>query len=79
MPKVRRIHSILASLTLSGLVLAACGPEQPLAVAPSKPPEFVLAPRIVDQAGAYRNFLDRASPTSPSFSCPLSTSPSLPD
>lgn len=68
MPNIRRIHAAFAGLALAGLALAACGPEKPLAVAPSKPPEISLAPRIVDQAGAYRNFIDRASSISPSFS-----------
>ena len=68
MPKIRRIHAAFAGLALAGLAVAACGPEKPLAVAPSKPPEISLAPRIIDQAGAYRNFIDRASSISPSFS-----------
>lgn len=68
MPKVRQFHAALTALALSGLVLSACGPEKPLAVAPSKPPEIALAPRIIDQAGAYRNFIDRASSISPTFS-----------
>ena len=48
------------------LVLAACSPT-PLTVAASKPPEIVIGPRIIDQAGAYRNFIDRTTAISPNF------------
>lgn len=61
-------RSRLAALALAGLSLAACGPERPApTIAPSKPPEITLGARIVDQAGAYRNFIDRASSISPAF------------
>lgn len=67
MPKSRHLNLTLAGIALAGLSLAACGPEKPLTVAPSKPPEISLAPRIIDQAGAYRNFIDRTSAISPAF------------
>jgi hypothetical protein len=63
----KTLRSGLAAIALAGLGLAACGPEKPLAVAPSKPPEISLAPKIIDQAGAYRNFIDRTSSISPAF------------
>lgn len=67
MHKSRKLHLTFAGLALAVLALAACGPEKPLAVAPSKPPEVALGPKIIDQAGAYRNFIDRASSISPAF------------
>lgn len=67
MPKFRRLHLTFAGLAAAGLALSACGPEKPLAVAPNKPPEITLAPRIIDQAGAYRNFMDRVTAISPAF------------
>lgn len=61
-------RSRLAFMALAGLALAACGPEKPVpTVAPSKPPEITVGARIVDQAGAYRNFIDRTSSISPAF------------
>ncbi len=61
-------RSRLTAIAFTGLILAACGPEKPaLSVAPSKPPEVTVGARIVDQAGAYRNFIDRTSAISPAF------------
>ncbi len=64
----KSLHLTLAALALATPLLSACGPERPApTIAPSKPPEVTVGPRIVDQAGAYRNFIDRVSAISPSF------------
>lgn len=65
MSKLMRLRASLAALALAGL--SACGPEKPLVVTPSKPPEVGVGPRIIDQAGAYRNFIDRTTAISPGF------------
>ena len=67
MSRLTKTGLCLAGLT--ALALVACGPTKaPLAVGPSKPPEIVVGSRIVDQAGAYRNFIDRTTGISPGFS-----------
>ncbi|OXE35853.1 MAG: hypothetical protein CGW95_11390 [Phenylobacterium zucineum] len=55
--------SILASVALSLLVLAGCAsePAAPLPVAPPPPPVVRLAPAILEQASAYRTYMDRAA------------------
>lgn len=61
-------RSRLTAIAFTGVILTGCGPEKPaLSVAPSKPPEVTVGARIVDQAGAYRNFIDRTSAISPAF------------
>ncbi|OYU69459.1 MAG: hypothetical protein CFE28_05235 [Alphaproteobacteria bacterium PA2] len=56
--------SIASSAALAVLFLAGCAsdPGTPLAVAPSPPPAVVrLAPAILEQASAYRTYMDRTS------------------
>lgn len=68
MSQVSRTLTKLAGLAAIALVVAACSPtNDPLSAARSKPPEIVIGPRIIDQAGAYRNFLDRTTAISPAF------------
>ena len=66
MSQASRTVITLAGLAAMALALAACSPT-PLTVAASKPPEIVIGPRIIDQAGAYRNFVDRTTAISPNF------------
>lgn len=66
MSQASRTITTLSGLAAMALVLAACSPA-PLTVAASKPPEIVIGPRIIDQAGAYRNFIDRTTAISPAF------------
>lgn len=62
------VRMTLAVLAMTWPLLASCGPERPApTVAPSKPPEVTVGSRIIDQAGAYRNFIDRVSSISPNF------------
>ena len=55
--------SIISSAALVALFLAGCASDAkaPLPVAPSPPPPVVrLAPAILEQASAYRTYMDRA-------------------
>ena len=58
------------SAVLAALVLAACSSAPPKVAPPPPappPPPVVLAPRLVEQASAYRYYLDHASAITPNF------------
>lgn len=62
--------SIFSSAALAVFLLAGCAsqPDAPLPVAPSPPPAVVrLAPAILEQASAYRTYMDRVTATNPAF------------
>jgi hypothetical protein len=52
-------------------ILAGCSQAPPappvIAVAPPPPPSVSLSPRLVEQASAYRGYVDRAAQISPAF------------
>jgi len=52
-------------------ILAGCAqpppPPAPIAAAPPPPPSVSLSPRLVEQASAYRAYVDRAARISPAF------------
>jgi len=69
--KIRTPLSLAALLALS--LLAACAEQKPVAAppapppAPPPPPSVSLAPRLVEQAAAYRYYMSRVSTISPAF------------
>lgn len=65
----RKLKSALCGI-VAFTFLAACSSPQPppLAVAPSPPPLVVkLAPHLIEQASAYRAYMDRAVKITPDF------------
>ena len=58
----------LAALA-SAVVLAACSSPAPppVAAAPPPPPAVSLSPRVIEQAAAYRAYVDKATAISPAF------------
>ena len=65
------ISASRAGLTASAIVLAAvltaCAePPAPKAVV-APPPPITLAPKLIEQASAYRYYMDRASKITPAF------------
>ena len=67
---VRRILSFAAAAAAA--LLAACSQAPPpaaapVAVAPPPPPGVSLSPRLVEQASAYRVYVERATKISPAF------------
>jgi len=67
---VRRTLSLAA--VAAAVLLSACAekapPPAPVAVAAPPPPAVSLSPRLVEQAAAYRGYVDRAAQISPAFS-----------
>lgn len=65
-----RFAPALAALALAA-VLAACGPEKPAPYIPPPPPPppppITLAPRLIEEASAWRGYMARANAISPDF------------
>ena len=69
----------LAAIAMSA-ALAACAekaPPPPVAAAPPPPPPVSLSEKLVEQASAYRAYIDRASVISPAFTDGASVASSL--
>jgi hypothetical protein len=61
-----RLLALAAVVTTA--ILAGCAePKPPPAPPPPPPPAVSLSPRLIDQASAYRAYVDRASLISPAF------------
>ena len=59
---------LAASATAFALLVASCAaPPSPTAPAPPPAPPVTLAPRLVEQAAAYRYYMDKAAAISPAF------------
>jgi hypothetical protein len=63
--KIKRLGPAMAAVAL----LAACAAPAPppIAVVPPPPPAVSLSPRVVEQASAYRAYVDKAAAISPGF------------
>lgn len=65
-----RFAPALAALALAA-ALAGCGPESPAPYvpppAPPPPPPITLAPRLIEEASAWRGYMTRANAISPDF------------
>lgn len=62
-------------------ILAGCAqpppPPAPIAIAPPPPPSVSLSPRLIEQASAYRVYVDRATQITPAFTDAASIALSL--
>ena len=65
------ISASRAGLTASAIALAAiltaCAEPPAPKSAPPPPPPIALAPKLIEQASAYRYYMDRASAIAPGF------------
>ena len=65
------ISASRAGLTASAIALAAiltaCAEPPAPKSAPPPPPPIALAPKLIEQASAYRYYMDRASKITPAF------------
>ena len=78
MPSISAIRSSLVAATLAALT-AACAEAPPPVIAPPPPaaPSVTLSPRLIEQAAAYRRYMDRATGIAPSFADGASIAQSL--
>lgn len=57
----------LAGIALIAFVLASCKSEPPLPPPPPPVPPITLAPKVIEQASAYRYYITRATALTPDF------------
>jgi hypothetical protein len=63
--QVRR--AIAAAAVACAAVLASCAEPPPVVTPPPAPPPVALSPKLIEQAAAYRRYVQTASAISPSF------------
>lgn len=62
-----RLAARLPIAALLALVVASCAAPPPVIAPPPPAPPVVLAPRLIEMASAYRNYMVRAAGVSPTF------------
>ena len=66
MTKAPRAALSAAAIAFSAILASCAEPPPPVAVAPP-PPAVSLSPKLVEQAAAYRYYMDKAAAISPAF------------
>ena len=78
MPSYSALRSGLAAVALAALAAACAEPPPPVITPPPPaPPGVTLSPRLIEQAAAYRRYMDRATDIAPSFADGASIAQSL--
>lgn len=67
MTKAPRAALSAAAIAFSAILASCAEPPPPVAVAPPPPPAVSLSPKLVEQAAAYRYYMDKAAAISPAF------------